>query len=129
MQRVRYGVVGRRESRYMRLPRSRQGTSRHPPSVEAYGGLPRWYRRRSRTALTLRNGRHLPRIACGSSIRAIAKGLDRAASTVSREVARHGGRPQYRASEADYRRGNRTCDPKLAFWLLTPRSGRSLRVN
>jgi len=40
-------------------------------------------------------------IACGASIREIARGLERAASTVSREVARHGGRPVYRASEAD----------------------------
>src|SRR5580704_18441126 len=42
-------------------------------------------------------------IASGSSIREIAGGLQRAASTVSREVARHGGRPLYRASEADHR--------------------------
>ncbi|MGC2739877.1 MAG: helix-turn-helix domain-containing protein, partial [Candidatus Acidiferrales bacterium] len=40
-------------------------------------------------------------IASGSSIRDIAKGLQRVASTVSREVARHGGRPEYRASQAD----------------------------
>src|ERR1700738_2638235 len=33
-------------------------------------------------------------IASGSSIREIARGLQRAASTVSREVARHGGHPQ-----------------------------------
>ena len=31
----------------------------------------------------------------------IAKCLVRAVSTVSREVARHGGRPEYRASQAD----------------------------
>ena len=40
-------------------------------------------------------------IASGSSIRAIATRLSRATSTVSREVARHGGRSEYRASEAD----------------------------
>ncbi len=40
-------------------------------------------------------------IASGSSLREIAKLLDRAASTVSREVTRHGGRPEYRANEAD----------------------------
>ena len=33
--------------------------------------------------------------------REIAKGLERAVSTVGREVARHGGRPAYRASQAD----------------------------
>ena len=40
-------------------------------------------------------------LASGSSIREIAKRLDRVASTVSREVARHGGRADYRANEAD----------------------------
>ena len=40
-------------------------------------------------------------IASGSSIRTIATRLSRATSTVSREVARHGGRSVYRASEAD----------------------------
>jgi IS30 family transposase len=35
------------------------------------------------------------------SIREIARHLNRAASTVSREVARHGGRPAYRAHDAD----------------------------
>ena len=40
-------------------------------------------------------------IASGSSIRTIASGLGRAASTVSREVTRHGGRAAYRAHDAD----------------------------
>src|ERR1700733_6687285 len=40
-------------------------------------------------------------IACGSSIREISKGLQRAVWRVSREVARHGGRPLYRATDAD----------------------------
>ena len=40
-------------------------------------------------------------LASGSSIREIAKCLERAVSTVSREVARHGGRTGYRASQAD----------------------------
>jgi len=35
-------------------------------------------------------------LASGSSFREIAKCLERAVSTVSREVARHGGRPAYR---------------------------------
>jgi len=42
-------------------------------------------------------------IASGSSIREIAKGLDRTVSTVSREVARHGGRSAVaRDHAADY---------------------------
>ena len=51
---------------------------------------------RSLLALTLAEREDISRgIACGSSIRDIAKHLERAASTVSREVARHGGRPEY----------------------------------
>ena len=60
-------------------------------------------RRRSLLALTLAEREDISRgIASRSSIREIAKGLDPAASTVSRGVARHGGRPQYRAQKADY---------------------------
>src|SRR2546425_6809511 len=66
------------------------------------GGIPPATRRRSRLALTLAEREDISRgIACGSSIREIGTHLDRAASTVSREVNRHGGRPVYRAHEAD----------------------------
>jgi IS30 family transposase len=51
-------------------------------------------------------------IASGSSIRKIASGLDRAASTVSREVTRHGGRPAYRAHEADNQAWDSALRPK-----------------
>ena len=52
------------------------------------------FRRRSVRTLTLAEREEISRgIASGSSIREIARGLERAASTVSREVARHGGRP------------------------------------
>ena len=40
-------------------------------------------------------------IASGCSMLVIAQGLSRASSTVSRAVARHVGRAQYRAHEAD----------------------------
>jgi IS30 family transposase len=52
--------------------------------------------------LTLEEREDISRgIASGASIRAIASGLGRAASTVSREVTRHGGRSTYRALDAD----------------------------
>jgi IS30 family transposase len=54
-------------------------------------------------------------IASGSSIREIARGLQRPASTVSREVARHGGRPVYRASEADHRAWKSALRPKACL--------------
>jgi IS30 family transposase len=70
--------------------------------LKRHGGIAPLIRRRSRISLTLQEREDISRgIASGSSIRAIAKGLKRAVSTVSREVARHGGPPQYRASEAD----------------------------
>ena len=56
-------------------------------------------RRRSKLALTLAEREDISRgIACGQSLRAIAKCLQRAVSTVNREVARHRGRAQYRAN-------------------------------
>jgi transposase, IS30 family len=61
-----------------------------------HGGIAPTARRRSLRTLTLAEREDISRgIAGGSSIRQIAKGLQRAVSTVSREVARHGGRPQY----------------------------------
>src|SRR5690242_21361250 len=67
-----------------------------------HGGIAPAARRRSPVALTLAEREDISRgIACGCSIRVMAKGLKRAVSTVSREVARHGGRAQYRANEAD----------------------------
>jgi DNA-binding NarL/FixJ family response regulator len=70
--------------------------------VSRYGGFVPAVRRRSLLALTLREREEISRgLASGSSIREIAKRLDRVASTVSREVARHGGRSVYRANQAD----------------------------
>jgi IS30 family transposase len=68
-----------------------------------HGGIVPAVRRRAVLALTVVERQDISRgIASGSSLRDIAKGLQRAASTVSREVARHGGRPEYRAQEAEH---------------------------
>jgi IS30 family transposase len=56
--------------------------------------------------------------ASGSTIRDIARGLERAASTVSREVAGHGGRPEYRAHEADQRAWDSTLRPKRCLLAI-----------
>ena len=62
------------------------------------GGIPPLARRRSRLVLTFAEREDISRgMASGSSMREIARHLHRATSTVSREVARHGGRPAYRA--------------------------------
>jgi transposase, IS30 family len=79
-----------------------------------HGGIVPAARRRSLLTLTLAEREDISRgIASGSSIREIAKGLQRAVSTVSREVARHGGRPQYRASEADRQAWESALRPKV----------------
>jgi IS30 family transposase len=57
-------------------------------------------------------------IACGSSIREIAKGLERAVSTVSREAARHGGRPRYRATHADQQAWESALRPKRCLLAM-----------
>src|SRR6266516_1206794 len=68
------------------------------------GGLPPPERRRSRLALTLAEREEISRgIAAGASARAIASRLQRAPSTVTRELGRHGGRGGYRAAEAELR--------------------------
>jgi len=78
-----------------------------------HGGIAPVVRRRSERTLTLAEREEISRgIASGSSIREIARGLERAASTVSREVARHGGRPVYRASEADQQAWKLALRPK-----------------
>ena len=60
------------------------------------GGIVPAARRRSPRTPTLAEREDISRgIASGSSIREIANGLQRAVSTVSREVSRHGGRPLY----------------------------------
>jgi len=77
------------------------------------GGIPPVARRRSRLALTFAEREDISRgMASGSSIREIAGRVHRAVSTVSREVARHGGRPGYRAYAADQQAWNAALRPK-----------------
>ena len=80
------------------------------------GGIAPPVRRRSRHALTLAEREDISRgIASGCSMRVIAKGLKRAVSTVSREVARHGGRPLYRANEAEQQAWESALRPKTCL--------------
>jgi IS30 family transposase len=77
------------------------------------GGIPPAARRRSQLALTLSEREDISRgIASGSSLREMARRLDRAASTVSREISRHGGRPAYRAHDADDQAWDSALRPK-----------------
>src|SRR5882762_8022663 len=84
-----------------------------------HGGIVPTVRRRSLLVLTAAEREDISRgLASGSSIRDIAKRLERAASTVSREVARHGGRPQYRAHEADHQAWESALRPKACLLAI-----------
>ncbi len=66
------------------------------------GGIRPAPRHRSPGRLSLVEREEISRgLAAGWSLRAIAAGLGRAPSTISREVAAHGGRGRYRAAPAD----------------------------
>jgi len=87
--------------------------------LSQHGGIVPAARRRSLLTLTQPEREDISRgIASGSSIRAIAKGVERAVSTVSREVARHGGRPLYRASAADQQAWQSALRPKLCLLAI-----------
>jgi IS30 family transposase len=84
------------------------------------GGIPPITRRRSRLALTLAEREDISRgIASGSRLREIARRLDRAASTVSREISRNGGRPAYRAHTADDHAWDSTLRPKQCLLAVS----------
>src|SRR5258708_14888421 len=77
------------------------------------GGIVPAARRRSPRTLTLAEREDISRgIASGSSIRAIANGLQPAVSTVSREVTDLCGRQLSRDSEADHQAWNSDLRPK-----------------
>src|SRR6201987_4351137 len=83
------------------------------------GGIVPAARRRSPRTLTLAEREDIsPGIASVSPIRKIASGLQRPVSTVSREVSRHGGRPLYRASEADRQAWESALRPKVCLLAI-----------
>jgi IS30 family transposase len=87
-------------------------------AVGAEGGIPPRPRQRSRLALTTTEREEISRqLARGQSLRAISRMLARAPSTLSREVARNGGRGVYRAAVADdgaWRRSRRPQPCRLS---------------
>ena len=77
------------------------------------GGIRPPQRQRSQRALTLAEREEISRgVAAGQSLRWIAVSLGRAASTVSREIKRNGGRRRYRAGKADQAAWDRAMRPK-----------------
>jgi hypothetical protein len=77
------------------------------------GGIRPPERRRSRLALSLTERENISRsLVAGQSIRAIARELGRAPSTISREICRNGGRNSYRGTHADQAAWDRSRRPK-----------------
>ena len=89
--------------------------------VAANGGYVPAPRRRSARVLSLAEREEISRgLAGGLSVRAIARRSGRAASTISREVARHGGRGRYRAIRSDERAWHRARRPKRCKLAVSP---------
>ena len=88
--------------------------------VRERGGVPpRWVRSEWRLSLSERE--EISRgLVEGASLRAIAAGLGRAPSTISREVAAGGGRSRYRAWAAEHAAFRRARRPKVAKLVHKP---------
>ena len=104
------GETGTRIARHM---------GRYASSIRNYireaGGVRPWARKRSRIALNLQEREEISRgVAAGDSYRLTGARIGRSASTVSREVARNGGRQTYRAGSAEQAALNRARRPKPA---------------
>lgn len=77
------------------------------------GGIAPAPRRRALTALRFEEREEIScGIAAGQSIRQTAFGLERAPSTVSREIGRNGGPQGYRANQAERSAWERALRPK-----------------
>src|ERR1700726_4009149 len=81
--------------------------------LEASGGIAPAPRTRSQRTLRFGEREEISRgLAAGDTFRVIAQRLDRAVSTVSQEVGRHGGRRGYRAAHADWQAWESARRPK-----------------
>jgi len=94
-----------------------QGLNRRSVSVlqvlRRDGGFAPRTRRRALRALQTQEREEVSRgLSAGLSIREIARRLGRAASTVSREIRRNGGKHWYRAANADARAWRKACRPQ-----------------
>ncbi len=88
--------------------------------VRAHGGIAPPARRRARGALTLEEREAISRgVAAGESTRGMAQALQRAPSTISREITRNAGPHHYRAVEADARAWRAAKRPKPTRWCCT----------
>ena len=91
-------------------------------AVAAEGGVAPRPRCRAARALSSQEREEISRgLAQGASFRVIGRRLDRAASTISREVTRNGGRATYRAAPAERRAWRQAERPKRCRLAQHPR--------
>jgi IS30 family transposase len=113
-----------RQGESLRLIARRMG--KRGPSVRAFvlqsGGVQQRPPQRAARSLTAVEREEISRgVAAGDSSGAIARRLGRAPSTVSRELARNGGRQRYRAQRADAAADRRAARPKPSKLAVEPR--------
>jgi len=89
--------------------------------IEASGGVRPVARVRAVRHLSLVEREEISRgVAAGESVRSIAVTVGRSASTVSRELARNGGRGRYRAHRADREAWKRARRPQMCKLASNP---------
>jgi IS30 family transposase len=120
------GEVWRRWRRGESLRLIARRLGKRGPSVRAFvlqtGGVQHQPPHRNARSLSMAEREEISRgVAAGQSCRQIAARLARAPSTVSRELARNGGRHRYRAQAADAAAFGRAQRPKPAKLAVEPR--------
>src|SRR5450830_658417 len=123
-RRERYGFSAEQKSELWRLWRKGETLSAIAMAIQKptgtvhrllarNGGISPRTRQRSRLALTLLEREEISRgMAIGQSVRSIALQLNRAPSTISREISRNRGRDLYLAADADEQAWARAVRPK-----------------
>ena len=95
--------------------------------ISPTGGIRPPDRKRGRQALSLSEREEISRgLSIKQSLRAIARHLGRAPSTISREVYRNGGRAAYRATASDQAAWNRALRPKACKLACHPSLSRAV---
>ena len=95
--------------------------------ISPTGGIRPPDRRRAKRALSLNEREEISRgLSVKQSLRAIARRLARAPSTISREVRRNGGRTAYRATVSDQAAWNRALRPKTCKLACHPSLARAV---
>jgi len=85
-------------------------------SLQQGGGIAPKSRIRAPHQLTAVEREEISRgLVAGESVRSLARQLGRAASTISREIARNGGPDSYRAGQAEHRAWQRARRPKACL--------------